>query len=78
MPASEVDFERDSQGVRISCGRSDGYAGLRGRYSSSGLAAARLTDRARTNRQERLSRLLGRPRWPDGDEPAAGEVQRAA
>jgi AbrB family looped-hinge helix DNA binding protein len=46
VPGSEVDFERDGDGVRILPAGAAATRGLRGRYSSSGLAAALLADRA--------------------------------
>jgi AbrB family looped-hinge helix DNA binding protein len=44
-PGSEVDFERDGGAVRILPAGAAATRGLRGRYSSSGLAAALLADR---------------------------------
>jgi antitoxin PrlF len=46
VPGSEVDFERDGEAVRILPAGAAATRGLRGRYSSSGLAAALLEDRA--------------------------------
>ena len=45
VPGSEVDFERDGDGVRILPAGAAATRGLRGRYSSSGLAGALLADR---------------------------------
>jgi AbrB family looped-hinge helix DNA binding protein len=44
-PGSEVDFERDGGTVRILPAGAAATRGLRGRYSSSGLAPALLEDR---------------------------------
>jgi AbrB family looped-hinge helix DNA binding protein len=44
-PGSEVDFERDGGAVRILPAGPTATRGLRGRYGSSGLAAALLADR---------------------------------
>ena len=49
-PGSEVDFERDGDGVRILPAGVAGIRGLRGRYASSGMAAALVEDRAREPR----------------------------
>jgi AbrB family looped-hinge helix DNA binding protein len=46
-PGSEVDFERDGDGVRILPAGVAAIRGLRGRYASSGMAAALIEDRAR-------------------------------
>jgi AbrB family looped-hinge helix DNA binding protein len=50
VPGSEVDFERDGDGVRILPAGVAATRGLRGRYPSSGLAAALLADRDREPR----------------------------
>jgi AbrB family looped-hinge helix DNA binding protein len=50
VPGSEVDFERDGDGVRILPAGAAATRGLRGRYSSCGLAAALLADRDREPR----------------------------
>jgi AbrB family looped-hinge helix DNA binding protein len=50
VPGSEVDFERDGEGVRILPAGAAAMRGLRARYSSSGLAAALLEDRDREPR----------------------------
>ena len=50
VPGSEVDFERDGEGVRVLPAGAATTRGLRGRYSSSGLAAALLEDRDREPR----------------------------
>jgi AbrB family looped-hinge helix DNA binding protein len=50
QPGSEVDFERDAGGVRILPADPAVTEGLRGRYASSGLAAALLEDRQREPR----------------------------
>lgn len=44
-PGSEVDFEQDRGAVRILPAGAAATRGLRGRYSSSGLADALLKDR---------------------------------
>jgi AbrB family looped-hinge helix DNA binding protein len=49
-PGSEVDFERDGDGVRILPAGVAATRGLRGRYASSGMAAALIEDRAREPR----------------------------
>jgi AbrB family looped-hinge helix DNA binding protein len=50
QPGSEVAFERDDDGVRIVAAGSSATQGLRGRYSSSGMAQALLDDRSREPR----------------------------
>jgi AbrB family looped-hinge helix DNA binding protein len=45
VPGSEVDFERDGDGVRILPAGAAATRGLRGRYSASGMAAELLADR---------------------------------
>jgi antitoxin PrlF len=50
QPGSEVDFERDGDTVRIRHAGAAATRGLRGRYRSSGLAAALLEDRQRERR----------------------------
>jgi AbrB family looped-hinge helix DNA binding protein len=47
QPGAEVDFERDGVSVRIVPAGTAATRGLRGRYASSGLAAALLADRER-------------------------------
>ena len=47
QPGSEVEFERDGRGVRVLPAGAAASVGLRGRYASSGLAAALLEDRRR-------------------------------
>jgi AbrB family looped-hinge helix DNA binding protein len=47
QPGSEVDFERDRDGVRILPAGAAATRGLRGRYASSGMAGALVEDRAR-------------------------------
>jgi AbrB family looped-hinge helix DNA binding protein len=47
QPGSEVDFEREGDGVRILPAGAAATRGLRGRYASSGMAAALLKDRSR-------------------------------
>lgn len=49
-PGSEVEFELDRDGVRVLRAGADAAAGLRGRYRSSGMAAALVADRAREPR----------------------------
>lgn len=49
-PGAEVDFERDDGAVRILPAGALATRGLRGRYASSGLAAALLADREREPR----------------------------
>lgn len=49
-PGSEVDFELDGDGVRVLRAGAAAAAGLMGRYASSGLADALLTDRVREPR----------------------------
>jgi AbrB family looped-hinge helix DNA binding protein len=50
QPGAEVEFERDGETVRILPAGAVATRGLRGRYASSGLAAALLTDREREPR----------------------------
>jgi AbrB family looped-hinge helix DNA binding protein len=50
QPGAEVDFERDGETVRILPAGAAATRGLRGRYPSSGMAAALLADRAREPR----------------------------
>lgn len=50
QPGSEVDFERDGGTVRIRPAGAVATRGMRGRYASSGLAAALLSDRQREPR----------------------------
>ena len=50
QPGAEVDFERDGETVRILPAGAAATRGLRGRYASSGLAAALLADRDREPR----------------------------
>ena len=50
QPGSEVEFERDGEAVRVVPAGSAATEGLRGRYASSGLAAALLADRAQEPR----------------------------
>jgi AbrB family looped-hinge helix DNA binding protein len=45
-PGSEVEFELDRDGVRVLRAGAPAVAGLRGRYQSSGMAAALVADRA--------------------------------
>jgi AbrB family looped-hinge helix DNA binding protein len=49
-PGAEVDFERDGDAVRVVAAGVAATAGLKGKYRSSGLAAALLEDRAREPR----------------------------
>jgi AbrB family looped-hinge helix DNA binding protein len=50
QPGAEVEFERDAGAVRILPAGAAATNGLRGRYGSSGLAAALLADREREPR----------------------------
>jgi antitoxin PrlF len=50
QPGAEVEFERDGGSVRILPAGPGATRGLRGRYASSGLAAALLADREREPR----------------------------
>lgn len=50
QPGVEVDFERDRDTVRITPAGAAATRGLRGRYATSGLAAALLADREREPR----------------------------
>ncbi len=50
QPGAEVEFELDGDGVRVVPAGVTAIEGLRGRYRSSGLAAALLADRAREPR----------------------------
>jgi AbrB family looped-hinge helix DNA binding protein len=50
QPGAEVDFEREGGAVRVLPAGSAATRGLRGRYSSTGLAAALLADREREPR----------------------------
>jgi antitoxin PrlF len=50
QPGAEVDFEQDGETVRILPAGAAATRGLRGRYRSSGMAAALLADRAREPR----------------------------
>jgi antitoxin PrlF len=50
QPGAEVDFERDGGAVRILPAGAAATRGLRGRYGSSGLAAALRADREREPR----------------------------
>ncbi len=45
QPGAEVEFERDGAAVRILPAGPAAVNGLRGRYASSGMAAALLADR---------------------------------
>jgi AbrB family looped-hinge helix DNA binding protein len=47
QPGSQVDFERDGDAVRVLPAGAAATRGLRGRYASSGMAAALLADRSR-------------------------------
>jgi AbrB family looped-hinge helix DNA binding protein len=49
-PGAEVEFERDGETVRVMPAGAAAVQGLRGRYASSGLAAALLADRDREPR----------------------------
>ena len=49
-PGTEVEFERDGETVRVMPAGAAAVQGLRGRYASSGLAAALLADRDREPR----------------------------
>jgi antitoxin PrlF len=50
QPGSEVDFQRDDDGVRILPAGAGATRGMRGRYAHSGLSAALLADRRREPR----------------------------
>jgi AbrB family looped-hinge helix DNA binding protein len=50
QPGAEVEFERDGEAVRILAAGAAATRGLRGRYRSSGMAAALLADREREPR----------------------------
>ena len=50
QPGAKVDFERDGAHVRIVPAGQAATRGLRGRYASTGLAAALIADRRRERR----------------------------
>ena len=50
QPGSEVDFEEEGGAVRILPAGTAATAGLRGRYTGSGMATALLADRRREPR----------------------------